>query len=354
MNDSVLAALALSQTPKIGPVTFRALLETHGTADQALLAVHEDERFKEKPSLEKAKKFYEQALKQGVTVISIEEERYPFLLKQVKDPPPVLFAKGNLGLFKRKGVAIVGARNASYAGQKLAYGLAKDLVKNGYMVTSGFARGIDHSAHKGAQEKGSIAVFAGGIDYIFPPEYEGYVEPFLETGLIVSEMPMGYQPTNQNFPRRNRLISGLSQAVVVVEAAHQSGSLLTADYAMAQGREVGAVPGSPLDARCRGTNKLLRDGAHFVENSWDIFSFLNDLQSVGQAQKAAKKQKQLTAENELEEKILTLLSYSSIDLNDLLRQIPTETPMILEALSLLELSGKIIRGAGNEVALRPH
>ena len=248
---------------------------------------------------------------------------------------------------------MVGARQASYAGQKLAYTMAREVSEAGHVLVSGFAKGIDHAVHKGAQKKGSVAVFAGGVDQIFPSDFESYVEPFLETGVIVSEVPLGVFPTHQNFPRRNRIISGLSRLVVVIEAAYQSGSLLTAEYAAQQGREVAAVPGSPFDPRCKGTNKLLREGAHFVEMSWDILSLLGEVPAGAQREEFLEIKQKKEEPSDVSERVLELLTYSFIDLNELLRQIPSETYTVLEAVSSLELAGKIIRNAHNQIALRP-
>jgi DNA processing protein len=345
--------LALIQTPKIGPVTFHSLIQNYGTVEAAFDGIVKEAKFKQKPDLKKAEKLLQETEKRGIQVIYYEDMNYPPLLKTLREAPPLLFVQGNCSLLQKKAVALVGARNASYASQKLTYTLARDLSEQGYAIISGFAQGIDFSAHKGAQPYGSVAVFAGGIDHIFPPEHERYVDEFLTTGVIISEMPLGHRPNQQNFPRRNRLISGLAMAVVVIEAAHQSGSLITAEYALAQGREVGAVPGSPLDVRCRGSNRLLKQGAHFVENSWDVLTFLNDLKAVHLAQrnKSTKKPEEIE-DDSLDKKILTLLSYSPIDLNDLLGQIPSKPQEILSVLSSLELSGKVIRSIGNKVALK--
>ncbi|MAP24180.1 MAG: DNA-protecting protein DprA [Rickettsiales bacterium] len=350
-----LYALAVSQTPKVGPITYLSLISSCGSAIKAYEYILDDPKYKIKPNLGEAERKIEKALKQGVTILSLGDPKYPQTLADIKDPPPVLFVKGNLALLERPNTAIVGARYASIAGQKIAYSIAKHLSGSGFTIVSGFARGIDLAAHKGAQENGSIAVFAGGIDQIFPLEHAPYVSKFLETGLIVSEMPIGHKPIQQNFPRRNRIISGLSRMVIVIEAASQSGSLLTATYALEQGREVAAVPGCPLDPRCKGSNKLLKDGAHFIENAWDVMGLLSS--NLGISKQAEKKDvgesKLMHSNNDLEGAITSLLGYSPVDLNELINQLPAQPDEVLRELSKLELSGKVVRGRGNEVSLKP-
>ena len=350
-----LYALAVSQTPKVGPVTYLSLIKHYGSARKAYEGMLDDPKYKIKPSLNEADKHVQKALKHNVKILGLGDLEYPLALADIRDAPPVLFIKGNHSLLEQPNAAIVGARYASIAGQKIAYSISKHLSGSGFTIVSGFARGIDLSAHKGAQEQGSIAVFAGGIDQVFPLEHTSYVSKFLETGLIISEMPIGHKPIQQNFPRRNRIISGLSKAVVVIEAASQSGSLLTANYALEQGREVAAIPGCPLDPRCKGSNKLLKDGAYFVENAWDVMELLSSNIDAPREDKRVGlgESKMTTANNDLEGAITSLLGYSPVDLNELINQLPTQPDEILRELSKLELSGKIIRGRGNEVSLRP-
>jgi DNA processing protein len=338
-------------------VTFSTLLEGHQSIEAVYQYLIDEPKYKIKPDLKAAEDMCLRAQKEKVEVCTLLDADYPDLLSSVRDAPPVLFLKGNRALLAKNQIAIVGARQASIAGQKIAYSISLHLTSSGYSTVSGFARGIDYSVHKGAQDHGSIAVFAGGIDQVFPPEHIKYVDEFLETGLIISEMPLGHKPVQQNFPRRNRIISGLSRAVIVVEAAYQSGSLLTASYALEQGREVGAVPGSPLDPRCKGSNKLLREGAHFIENAWDAMDLLGNSDRVEQkkdcSDENAVTNTSATTNIDLEETIISLLGYSPTEINELLNQIPAQAHEALGVISALELAGKIVRGAGNEISLRP-
>src|SRR3569623_1617545 len=195
---------------------------------------------------------------------------YPRLLAQLEDAPPLLIAKGKLSLFDQPAVAMVGARNASAAACRFARGLAHDLGRQGLVVVSGLARGIESAAHDGALESGTIGVIAGGIDIFYPPENEARQTALFERGLVLAEMPPGTEPRARHFPYRNRIIAGMSSGTVVVEAAPRSGSLITARLAAEVGREVMAVPGSPLDPRAQGCSQLLRDGATLVQNAADV------------------------------------------------------------------------------------
>lgn len=210
----------------------------------------------------------------GGQVICAADSDYPPLLKQLSPPPPILSVKGRIELFTRRAVAIVGARQASAAGRKMARDLSADLSNAGFVTVSGLARGIDGEAHAASLEGGTIAVLGGGIDHLYPPQHQRLYEAIAEQGLLVSESPFGHRATARDFPRRNRIITGLSEGVVVIEAAERSGSLISARTALEQNREVMAVPGSPLEARCAGSNRLLRQGATLVRHAEDVIEAL--------------------------------------------------------------------------------
>ena len=210
----------------------------------------------------------------GARLLSCRHAEYPEFLKQISDAPPLLWCIGDTGILKRPMIGLVGARNASSLGTRMAKSLAADLASRGFVITSGLARGVDTAAHLASLEGGTVAVMAGGVDVIYPAENTRLAQQIAETGVRVSEPPIGLTPQARHFPSRNRLISGMAQAVVVVEAAAKSGSLITARNALEQGREVMAVPGHPFDARASGCNMLIRDGAHLVRNAADIIDAL--------------------------------------------------------------------------------
>ena len=256
--------LRLIRTPSVGPRLFIDLIERFGSPTTAIDALPEiARRAKGKrrlaaPPIADIEAELAHLQVTGGRMIALCEPEYPEPLAAIADPPPVLFVRGDTALLHRPILAIVGARNASSNGRRFAEEIARDLGEAGYVVVSGLARGVDGAAHRGALHTGTIAAVAGGIDVVYPPEHEDLQRQIAETGAVVSEQPVGTQPTARHFPARNRLISGLSAGVLVVEAAQKSGSLITARLALEQGREVFAVPGSPRDPRCRGTNDLIR------------------------------------------------------------------------------------------------
>ena len=271
-----LAWLRLTRTENVGPVTFHQLIARFGTAAAALEALPEIVRRggRAKPlavfASSEAERELEAAERLGAHLVAQSEPDYPPALAAIEDAPPLLTMKGRKELATRRGVAVVGARNASANGRRLAHDVAAGLGEAGLIVISGLARGIDAAAHQGSLGTGTLAVLAGGIDAIYPEENRSLHEAIAERGLLVAEMPVGTVPQARHFPRRNRIISGIALGVLVVEAAERSGSLITARFALEQGREVFAVPGSPLDPRAKGTNRLLRDGATLVESADDI------------------------------------------------------------------------------------
>jgi DNA processing protein len=275
-HDARLDWLRLTRTEDVGPVTFNQLIRRFGDAATAIEALP---RLAQRggrtapltiPSRADAEKELAAGERLGAALICACEPGFPPLLAAVDPPPPVIWARGRRELLTRQGVAIVGARIASAAGQRFARTLAKDIGEAGYLVVSGMARGIDGAAHEGAMATGTLAVLGGGVDDVFPPEHADLYARLIEDGCVIAEKWPGAKAKAKDFPRRNRLISGLSLAVVVVEAELRSGSLITARLAGEQGREVLAVPGSPLDPRAKGTNDLIRQGAGLCEGVDDV------------------------------------------------------------------------------------
>lgn len=279
-----LACIQLIRSENVGPVTFRHLINTFGGAEEALTALPELVRRSGKKTyrlcpVAKAEAELEAAHRAGAAPLFTIEPGYPQALAALDVPPPLIYVAGNAALLNATSVAIVGARQASAAGCKMARMMAHDLGRVGIVVTSGLARGIDGAAHTAALATGTIAVVAGGLDIIYPPEHADLHAAIKEQGCLLSEMPCGFRPRAQDFPRRNRLISGLSLGVIVVEAAKRSGTLVTARYAGEQGREVFAVPGHPLDPRAEGTNGLIKAGATLVTSADDVIEHLAPLTS---------------------------------------------------------------------------
>jgi DNA processing protein len=285
-----LAWLRLARTESIGPASFAALIARFGDAREAL---------KEAPRLARrggakgelripaeagACAEIEALAELGGRLIASIEPDFPTGLAVLDPPPPVISVLGRPDILQCEMVAIVGARNASALGIKFATQLAHDLGDAGLIISSGLARGIDHAAHTGALQTGTVAVVAGGVDVIYPPENTSLYEKITRQGAVIAELPLHTAPLARHFPRRNRLISGLARGVVVVEAAQRSGSLITATYALEQGREVFAVPGSPLDPRARGSNRLIREGASLTETADDVLAVLRPIlgQSFGE------------------------------------------------------------------------
>src|SRR5229473_412010 len=274
--------LRLIRSENVGPRTFRTLLRYYGSARSALkalpgLASRGGARHPRIAPREEAERELAAMRSLGVRPVALGEPEYPRALARIDDAPPLISVRGSAALLDRPMVAIVGSRNASAAGAKMAGRLARDLGQAGFAIVSGLARGIDAAAHRASLSSGTIAVLAGGLDCIYPPEHADLLESILVDGVALSEMPMGWEPRARDFPRRNRLISGLALGVVVIEAARRSGSLITARFALEQGREVFAVPGSPLDPRCEGSNNLLKQGAAPVTEAADVTSALRPI-----------------------------------------------------------------------------
>jgi DNA processing protein len=281
--------LRLFRCDNIGPRTFQYLLKRYGSAGAALAALPEliakDKagRPLRIAAIEEIEREIDAASKLGGRFIAFCEPDYPALLRRISSAPPLIAVRGNLLSLQRSKIAIIGARNASAAGLAIAAQLARGIGRAGHVIVSGLARGIDASAHQSAIETGTIAVVAGGLGNIYPAEHQNLLEQILEQGAAVSEMPFGWEARGRDFPRRNRIVAGLSRVVVVVEAARRSGSLITARFAAEQGREIFACPGSPLDPRAEGANQLLRDGASFCTKPDDVLEALAEEDRVAKA-----------------------------------------------------------------------
>ena len=352
--------LRLYRSENVGPATFFRLLEHFGTAGRALEALPELARrgggkpIKVAPQAAAERELAALA-KLGATLILAKESGFSLPLRAV-EATPLLSVRGHPHLLTRHAVAVVGARNASAAGRRFAQSLAADLGKADLVVVSGLARGIDAAAHEGSLESGTIAVVAGGVDVIYPPENAGLYERIVQSGCVVSEMPPGTQPQASHFPRRNRLISGLALGVVVVEASARSGSLITARIALEQGREVFAVPGSPLDPRSEGPNGLIKQGATLVESAADVVNGLADLlrRPLGEPRRDGyAAPPSLPAESDLAAarvKVLEALGPTAVPVDEIIRQCQLSAAIASMVLLELELAGRLERHPGGLVA----
>lgn len=352
--------LQLIRSRRIGPATFVRLMQDHGSAAAALAALPGIaaaagvKNYHPFPHAEAARELAAGQAK-GARLLCLGAADYPRLLADISDAPPVLWARGRRDLPERDSVALVGARNASSLGTRMAKLLAGGLGEAGYVVTSGLARGIDAAAHHAALPSGTIAVMAGGVDHIYPVENLKLADQIAEQGLLLSEQPMGLSPQAQHFPRRNRIISGLSRAVVVVEGAAKSGSLITARDAADQGRDVMAVPGHPLDARASGCNMLIRDGASLVRSAGDVIEALSPTvrpRPDPEPRRTVEPPKATRTEAlDLSRRILGLLGPSPIPEDQLIRELNLPPASVTPHLLSLELDGRLNRQAGGLLAL---
>jgi DNA processing protein len=354
--------LRLIRTENVGPVTFMDLLGRFGSAGAAREALPELSRRggRQAPlrvyAKDAAQAEIDATSELGAKLIARGEPDYPSALAAIENAPPLITARGRIELLGSKAIAVVGARNASANGVRFARQIATDLGAAGYVIASGFARGIDTAAHGGALETGTIAVMAGGVDIIFPPENEKFYATMIERGVAISDRAPGYAPRAKDFPRRNRIISGLSVGVVVVEAAMKSGSLTTARMALEQGREVFAVPGSPLDPRCRGTNDLLRQGATLTESADDVLRELGAITTRPLAEPAPiapAAQPPNDGSDLAKARVLVneKLGPNPVAVDEIIRQCHLSPPMVLQVLLELELAGRLARQPGNQVYL---
>lgn len=363
-NENILDVLQLIRTLNVGPITFFELIKRFGTAKKSLAAIPElARRGGSKVGLipyqrSMAEKEIEECKRFGAKMVMYGTPDYPSLLLNIPDPPPVITIRGNQHLWRNKTIiAMVGARNASAGGCQLAQKIAKDLGEKNILVVSGLARGIDTFAHKGALSTGTVAVIAGGIDNIYPPENESLYQMIFEQGAVISEQPFGGIPFAGSFPGRNRIIAGMSVGTLVVEAAPKSGSLITARFALENNREVFAVPGSPLDPRSKGCNQLIKQGAMMVESASDILEAIKHITQPNLFETAAinfvtTPSISTVDDRELDnlrQKITDKLSSYAISIDELIEQCNTSAPTMQIILLELELAGRVKRSAGNKV-----
>lgn len=353
--------LRLIRTENVGPRTFRTLVNQFGGAGPAIRLLPELARrggrsLLKVPPREEAEAELEAAARIGVHYVAAGEPDYPRLLRAIDDAPPLLAVRGNADALNRPAIAMVGARNASVAGTRYAAQLAREFAEAGFVVVSGLARGIDSAAHRASQGTGTIAVLAGGHARPYPPEHRELLDAILANGAAISEMPHDWEPRARDFPRRNRLISGLAMGVVVVEAAERSGSLITARLAAEQGREVFAVPGSPVDPRAGGTNRLIKQGAAIVTSAADIIEQLRPMLGSGAPPGIREPEIELpampeTSSDPLRERVAALLGPAPVALDDLVREANAPAGEVQVAILELELAGRIERHGGGLISL---
>ena len=356
--------LRLARTETIGSRTFFSLLAHFGTIADALDSAPDlarrggRKREIRLTAADEAAREIESGRAGGARLVAWCEPGYPEPLAAIDDPPPLLWVRGAAEALGRHAIGVVGARNASASGRRLAREIAADLGAAGYAVVSGLARGIDTAAHQAALETGTVGVLAGGVDVVYPPENAELYEAIVARGAVISEHPPGLAPTGRHFPPRNRLISGLSLGVLVVEAAERSGSLITARMALEQGREVFAVPGSPLDPRCRGTNALLRQGATLTEGAEDIISAVGGM--AGRTLPARADDGKFAQTDGFpdesglsaaRDRILELLGTTPVTVDELVRECQLSAAVASTVLLELELAGRVERHPGHRVSL---
>ena len=366
-EDDRVSWLRLLRSSRVGPATFFRLMAEHGHAAAALDALPDVARaagvddYRTCPAgVAQAELRAAQAI--GARMICAGDPAYPPLLAQIPDAPPILWAMGDPSILSRPLLALVGARNASSLGTRMARNLARELAEAGFAIVSGLARGIDTAAHAATLGTGTLAVQAGGVDVLYPAENAALAHDIATTGLRLSEQPMGLVPQARHFPRRNRIISGLAQAVVVIEAAAKSGSLITARCALDQGREVMAVPGHPFDARSSGCNMLIRDGARLIRNAADVIEGLGPVPLPEKPQGAAAvtrppatvspppDRRSLRETAALHGQILARLGPSPLAEDQLIRDLDSPAHQVAPALLTLELEGRITRQPGGLLA----
>ena len=361
MPHDLIDRIRLLRTPGIGPITFHQLIARFGTPAAALAAIPDLARrgggkTPRIPTRDQAAAEAETVDRLGARYLVSGNGAYPPLLAQIDDAPPLLICRGDLSLLDRSAVGIVGARNASAAACRFARGLAHDLGREGVAVVSGLARGIDSAAHDGSLETGTVGIVAGGIDIFYPPENQARQTDMFERGLVLAEMPPGVEPRARHFPYRNRIIAGMSAGTVVVEAAPKSGSLITARLAAEMGREVMAVPGSPLDPRAQGCNQLIRDGATLVQTAADV---IEAIQPSAPRVHAARDPYEpgppepLDGEDSALGLVEELLGPSPVPVDEIIRLSGAPSGSVQMALLELDLAGRLDRHAGNRVSLRP-
>ena len=350
LEDDLFDRLRLLRSRRVGISTYRRMMHEHGTASAALAhlpSVAEQAGVKGYAICPEAvvKAELKEARRLGATLLDDRSPQYPTQLFDLNDAPPFLWCLGRLDLLAKPRIALVGARNASSLGTRMAKRLAQDLSEAGYIIVSGLARGVDAAAHHAALKGGTIAVQAGGVDVIYPAENTTLAKDIAKDGLRLSEMPLGQQPQARHFPARNRIIAGLAEAVVVVEAAGKSGSLITAKDALDLGRDVLAVPGHPFDARAAGCNLLIRDGAKLIRSAEDVIEALSPLYSAPELP-LPPPEKPHRAITNLHQKILDRLGPSPLAEDQLFDDLHVDPDAVTPVLTELELSGKVTRDSG--------
>ena len=353
-----LARLRLIRSENVGPITYFQLIARFGSAERALsaipdLAARGGGRAPRIASRAQVEREVEAVARFGADYIFLGSPEYPALLAELETAPPALIVKGHRRLLAETAIAMVGARNASAAACRFARQLAQGLGEAGAVVVSGLARGIDSAAHDGALASGTIGVIAGGIDVTYPPENEARQAAVAEQGLLVAEQPPGTEPRARHFPYRNRIIAGLAHGTVVVEAAPKSGSLITARYAAEFGREVLAVPGSPLDPRAQGCNQLIREGATLVQNAADVMEAIRPLHlgPLGQPRHGYNDPPAPADAEETERRTVSeLLGPVPVQVDELIRQSGFPPATVQTILLELELGGRLERHAGGKVS----
>ena len=360
-----IARIRLARTPGVGPLTYRRLLARFPTALEAIDALPDLARAGGRTTPVAvtrngdAEKEITRLHKLGARVIVLGEDDYPPLLAMLEDAPPLLAVLGDPGILAMRAVGLVGARNASANGQRMAEALAAELAGAEVLIVSGLARGIDTAAHTGALHTGhTVAAIAGGLDMPYPAENAALQARIAERGAVIAEAPLGTAPQARHFPRRNRIIAGLSQGVVVVEAARHSGSLITAQQALDAHRMVMAVPGSPLDPRCSGSNDLIRQGATLVGQASDVLEALTGWESpspmtpLGFAEPAAAWQDPAPLDTaKARSQVMALLSHDPAAVDDLIRRCQLSASTVMAVLLVLELEGVVETLPGHRVAL---
>lgn len=373
------ARLRLARSRNVGPRTYHHLMSRYGSGEAALdalphLAARGGNREYEVCSLAEVEREFETARQHGAELLLADDPRFPELLLQIDPVPPVLWVKGNLALLTESTVAVVGARNASALGCRTARRIARELGANGHVVVSGLARGVDAAAHDGALQTGTVAVLAGGLDHPYPPENVALSDRIAEEGALVTEIAFGVEPTSRHFPRRNRLISGLSRGVVLIEAAARSGSLITARFALEQGREAMACPGAPEDPRTAGCNALIRDGAALIRHAGDIDDALASPSTLGLAEGGREfdfdadlfgedtlrdeydaladfDEEGGMGDEALAEQVLSLLGPQPVEIDEVARQCGATTSELSLAILELDLAGRVLIQPGGMIAL---
>ena len=370
VENKILDYIQLINSANIGPVTFYKLLRQYGSAEAALAALPAGRRTFSRSA---AQKEFELARRQNIRLLAFDDPEYPENLRAAEDAPPVIYVRGQINCLRQPlSLSIVGARNASLNGRKLASQISCELTSQGIMIVSGMARGIDTAAHKGAmfalnRSGSTVAVLGTGIDIAYPAENQKLCEQIAGQGAVISEFPLGTEPSAGNFPRRNRIVSALTDGTLVVEASLHSGSLITARLALEQGRDVFAVPGFPTDERSAGPNKLIKDGAFLVENAEDILNVLSadarrkipqtprPVQTDLFVKPLDKESKTAdipdTASPDRETDILSLLTPAGVYVDELIRVSGLDSAAVSLRLLELEMEGRIERQVGNKVAL---